>query len=1296
MNKRDPVLFTNGTLVVFASVALAALILAFPGKQLFSTLNTKPTDIATLAYARAAFNHQPNDPELRFTLVSKLFEVGQITEAESLLRPLTLQASPPLKVSELNLKLKFRRYFEEPRHEIKAELKQELIFELGRVAPLLEDTASLEELADLCMQLGTPEIAAGIYRHIIELQEREAKPKHSSFWPMLGIVEVVAAESPKSKQFYITKQLNALLAANNGPEALKWADLYVKQNQQNADILKIAIEIAQFQADVIRARDWGRQLLTIQSDAKQEASNLPPCEQSNTGEKLVWRCNPKTLSVPSISLTSMAFINFVKHLNDSHSPLQQQLQKELAANNLQNSLEWMQQQLKAHPHSEEHLRITSMLAKTQGEKQLARELGERLLQIKPQDPELVQQQIDLELSIPDLQRALIYAQQWVKLAPEDQAARSRAADVALWAGDTDATLEHLLWLYQHTHAPEQLEKMTKIASALFKHELIANIYADVGQQRQLSEAETKVWFNALQNTGDANAGNRLLQQYLNRWPQHKTAWLLLMKSQELLGQLDVAWETSQYIAKTFGSDTELKLNQTNYLLRLGKIQEAWQHLQKSAGAISADDTKFWHTYATTAFLVGAEPAMLNAYQNNATLGQANPTLNYYLLTMLRQKQDSQQYRKYALQIFEQTHEVHVILDLINYQIQQQAWEDARYLLTLLDDQKQHTAQYWLIQAEIAGHFGEPKTAQFAIKTALQLDPKSSSSRSLLIWHYIAEKNTTELAQLLHDSETLARTNSGLWEAMAAGYRSLGQPKLSLPWYAKALQQWPERQGLLMGYADVLQEANEPAQARILWRYILAHFQARSAGNSKIDRPDASFNRRYAELVRLYLGASAGEKWLRWLETHPEQQHAEFSEYRIAWYLGQQRFEQAEALSAQAQAQGKPLPVWQRLALALHKNDPLATRALIKTEANKLSKVDEISALRVLGEDELALQKTKALMNTQQNTVEQEWLRRQASDLQPLFPKGWALSAKLHNVSELDIFSDQAEIAWSQDKHNFFASYQDQFYSASNKTLRLNDALRHEQIFTAQWAYRDLHNLAKLKAAASFREDSDYFSVEGNVNHLFGSGWGAFLEAGYNLVSTESAVFRVAGLLDKVTARVTGEFSKREYFSLNVLGQHYKTRTAESLGYGYGAGFEVGYRIFFEHPQTTLAIHGNWKHADFNSQQLPSTWQNIIDPNIRLSNIINSSYKEIGLDLRLSEGEARPFGYTDRSVRYFLEAGPFYSDPTGNLGAKLQGSIGTRLFSDDELSLYGYYASVQGGTQSIPSTALELRYSKRFD
>ena len=192
------------------------------------------------------------------------------------------------------------------------------------------------------------------------------------------------------------------------------------------------------------------------------------------------------------------------------------------------------------------------------------------------------------------------------------------------------------------------------------------------------------------------------------------------------------------------------------------------------------------------------------------------------------------------------------------------------------------------------------------------------------------------------------------------------------------------------------------------------------------------------------------------------------------------------------------------------------------------------------------------------------------------------------------------------------------------------------------------------------------------------------------------MFRVAGLLDKVTARVAGEFSKREYFSVNLLGQHYKTRSAESLGYGYGAGFELGYRVFFEHPQTTLAIHGNWKHADFNSQQLPSTWQNIIDPSIRLSNIINSSYQEIGLDLRLSEGEARPFGYVDRSIRYYFEAGPFYSDPTGNLGAKLQASIGTRLFSDDELSLYGYYASVQGNTQSTPSTALELRYSKRFD
>ncbi len=302
---------------------------------------------------------------------------------------------------------------------------------------------------------------------------------------------------------------------------------------------------------------------------------------------------------------------------------------------------------------------------------------------------------------------------------------------------------------------------------------------------------------------------------------------------------------------------------------------------------------------------------------------------------------------------------------------------------------------------------------------------------------------------------------------------------------------------------------------------------------------------------------------------------------------------------------------------------------------------------------------------------------------------------MYNVSQLNIFNDAAEAVWTTGKHRFTVNYQDQFYSSADSTLHIYDDMRHEQALNTQWHYQAVQYQSNLKLGANFRGDSDYVSAEGSINYILPMNFTAQLTAGYNVLSTEGAAFRLAGLTDTVDLRFTGELSKREFYSVYLRGQEYKTRLGTNVGYGYGTGFEAGYRLFFEHPGLALVLHANWKHADLVGA-VPVEWQKIVAANTQMKNIINPFYDELGLDLRLNEGEFRLLGYTDRSFRYFMDAGIFYSEPTDRVGTKLQAGIGTRLFKDDEISLSGNYTSIQGGVQSIPSTALELRYSKRFD
>lgn len=1370
MNKQEPELFSKGALAIFAVVITIALILAFPGKRLFTSLSNQPVDVASLAYARAAFNREPNNPEARLRLVEKLYEISEVAEATSLLKPLLDGGQPSIKVAELDVKLKFQRFFELQIPAEKEAIKQELMTELKRLFPQISSIPKLEELAELSTELGEPSIAADIYRHIVELQEAASPQAANSLLMLLGINDAQAEEpvTTKPKQYYIEKQLQSLLAANTGNEALKWAEFYVKQNPHNAAILQMAIEIAQSQNKAVYARDWGRLLFSLQSDDKGSKLAIPTCQSGTAGEKTIWECNPKTADSSKISLPSVAFVHFVKQLNSSKSPLETQFQKELAADQLGESLAWMQQQVKAHPKSEEHLRLAGLLAnnlgnhklaselgreilklkpndigllqqqiayeknignhqgaselskqllqlrpndptvlqqqieyyRSIGNRQVAKDLGAQLVKMKPSDTQLLQQQIDLEMAIPDLPQALAYTQKWLELAPDNQNVRSKMADIALWAGSPDISLAQLKWLYQHTQDPAHLKKITELASGLFKHELLADLYTEIGGTRRLSSNEANDWFNALQQSGRQDAGHAALQQYVKHWPQEKSAWLLLAKTQELLGKLEEANQTLQQIDKHFGVTPESKLTQANYLLKLGRIQDAWQTLLKAATKTPANNAKFWEHYAATAFLVGAERDMLNAYQRNANVSQNNASLNYHLLNMLRQSQDSKQYSHFALQIFNRTKEPAILLDLINYKIQHNEWPEAQQLLAQLNTKEHKVAessQYWLTKAEVAAHFGDKQGAQQAISTALRLEPNSSTTRSLFIWHLIAQNNKPELAKLLHESKEMAETTPLLWESMAAGYRAISDPRMAIHWYAKAVKQWPDRQPLVMGYADVLQEANYATKAKQLWQHTLAKLKGSDVVAA---RPNASadalaFERRYAELVRLYLGANAGEQWLKWLQQHQDQRTADFSEFRISWFLAQQRLAQAQALAQQVEREGKELPVWQRLALAINTHDVGTIKQILATASDKLTKLDQISALRAIGANSEALRKVTGLLAPEQTEAELAALRQQAVSLNQQQPHGWAIGGKYNNISQLDIFNDSAEIAWNHDKHNVYANYQDFFYSRGDNTILVPDNMQHEQTVDFEWRYLDPNYSSRLRLGGSFRDDYDYFKAESSFNYLFQNGWNAQIEAGYNMPSSESAIFRLAGLTDQLNLRLGGEFSRREYFALNFQGRNYKTRSGQSVGLGYGGGFELGYRVLFDKPETVIALYGNWKEAGLD-RELPTEWQSLVDANLKMDSILNRSYKEIGLDLRLKEGELRPFGFTDRSFRYFAEVGGFYTDPTGNFGAKVRAGIGTRLFKNDELSLSGFYSSVQGGAQSIPSTALELRYSRRFD
>ena len=126
--------------------------------------------------------------------------------------------------------------------------------------------------------------------------------------------------------------------------------------------------------------------------------------------------------------------------------------------------------------------------------------------------------------------------------------------------------------------------------------------------------------------------------------------------------------------------------------------------------------------------------------------------------------------------------------------------------------------------------------------------------------------------------------------------------------------------------------------------------------------------------------------------------SELMDYQITWYLAQQRFEQANTLATKVTSAGKTLPAWQRLALAANENDVPAIKRILQ-KSDQLTGLDKVNALRIIGEEQQALDLATQLLKSEQNEEVLETLRRFIVDLKQIYPHGWAVSAKTNNVSE---------------------------------------------------------------------------------------------------------------------------------------------------------------------------------------------------------------------------------------------------------------------------------------------------------
>ncbi len=1254
MNNNESSLFSNGSLILFGLIVIIVLLVLFPGGKLLTSFEKKPTDQAAVQYLKELVANDPANEELKLQLAHNLVFLGKLSEAEAALQPLLINSNLSNKAQFLTIEIQRKQYFNLVSNAKKKIKKSEIIISIISLYPSLTDVESLDILASWSYGLAEPALAAKIYQKIGEVFDNkkisESKASNNLFWTVLGIQDLFAEDVEKNAEYYAIKELQALLAANLMGDAFNKAKIAVTKFNQSEQILQQAIQIATFSGNPTYSRDWGRLLLTI----------------FGTTEKKI----------------------------------DQQITRELAANDPQNSLQWAELLLtnsSSLPPS--FLAYGTSLASSLGNKKIFKQFSSKQLEQNPKDPVLLAQLVQYELALNDLHNALQHANQRTSLEPDNVEARKELIKIAMWNGIPYLSMQQLTQVYHKTGDEDQLKDAIKIGKNLFQHARVAKNYEILSNKRRLSDRELKDLYEVLKQTGYFDSGKRQLKQYIKKWPTHKQARIYLASIEELNGNYSEAYEILKATEQNLGTSWITSRKKIEMLIKAEDYSTAWKNLSLAANSIKPTDSDFWNFYSDISWFLGHEQAAEKAYDHLLTQGEIDQEGINRLLQLSYKGKDNEQHLGLLIKVWNKLNQPNYLLDAIDLSERLKKYEKTNELILIADSHGNlfgNSTRYWTAKARTAIRTKNHLQTKKHLLKALAIDPHLVSTRIALLWHMIEYDSDSSLRKMVRKSIKVTKDHTDLWEAIAASYLRLGEPKSAVPWYAKAVNQKPDDYLLLLGYAETLHNAGEKAKATKIKHYVMTQVRPELVANLSPMKPElAEFKRRYGNVVHQTFGRNITEKWFKWVQLENNKvKQVLFDEYRITWLIAENRMEPARRYLLKSLHKRIAVPTWQNMALAVYDNHIHAIDKLLQKK-DTLSPTNQVVGLRTVGREHDALISASNYLDESQKEHELLTLRRQISDLGIRNPNGIALTGKSYNISNLDIRSFSPEFALTHGESSYFLNYKYLNFSSNSTNLLVKPNQRNENNLALRWGYKGIRHKVWLQGKAGLREDRDLYSIKTGVSYKLREGWSANIEAAYNELSEESAAFRLMGARDRITLGLNGGLTKRDYFSIKLHGRNYKTRYGTYLGAGFGADFSAGYRVKFANPAININLHGLISESDLVAQ-LPAEMQTIVNKNGSIQNVLSDNYKEIGMNFKVYDGEFRPFGFVEKRFHYYFNTGVFFTEPWAGTGVLVEAGIGARLFSHDDLSLMGRYIDSQGGVNTEATQSIELRYSLRFD
>ena len=935
----------------------------------------------------------------------------------------------------------------------------------------------------------------------------------------------------------------------------------------------------------------------------------------------------------------------------------------------------------------------------------------------PQDPTFLDIGIEMALANNRLAQAQQWSRRYVELRPDDNAGLERDAQIALARNQLDAALKGLLalvegnpdngelraqlaqvqvWAGQPQAALANYERLARGASSDAYDNQIIDLATDLNDtaavlaalnriqaRHPLNTSQRKLLVDILNSEGDPERAIALLSNWVRSGSADRDLWVRLASLQELSGKRADSLATWSDIVDRFGRDLDESQARARLLASDWRLDESLAvllSLPNNPGTRTEQEVFYWETVGELAWNQNDPAAARDAYYQLYLDRKLDE--NGYL--RLAQTAVSTGRMDMAVEVartdWQENQHADMIVLMLSAAQREQRTEITRELIAMAETRPALFAQssdYWQLYGDYQFQQRDLEKARVAYLRALSISPGDIAARSALLYTLAESGHHDELARYVSVWASDARNDPRQWPVFAMAYSRLGQTRVALPWFDRAVQNDPDNYLLVLDYADALERGRRFDSARRMRGYAVTQLRPRLMrqlqAQGKLTRTQREQNARILSVQANMLGVEDGRAWLA--EALGGRRGAALTptdiEMLFGYYLSQEEPAQSRYWLMQAHRRRVATADWQELAVALQANDQVAMQRILdgSRQGGDIGIADRISALRQLDYRERAL--VLALEHERPGepyVTGVDIVPRYAAELYREMPQNFGTELIVRSISDLDVTSESVFLRLSGENLSTRVELGARQLSETNDLVDL-DGLEDERFASVVLNWRERRGMTTVRvgAVSTDAEDTAQFGLRQDWELTDNVSAAVFLD--YNELPDETGQLRALGLRDDLGITLDWVLNPRDSASLTATYSQFHSREDRNdLADGYSV------EASFAHSLMVGPTHQVQVRAFANTQQnsleddLPTDVSARLPVGADIEDVVPNRFTFVGAGLSFARGipgEEYPVVASPR-YRFDLDAGYVMPDNEFGIGANF--AVGSRVLGSDELSL----------------------------